>query len=346
MGVDSKDLHPMPLKPVTPSAIQNLPESNLLIFLLSWLLSHCSICEAEMRSGIARGAVMRRVEAKRLCVSVMITIVAMYLAGSSSLAAELDEVQAAIAAKGKSWIAGETSVSKLSDEEMELRAGVIQQVMTGEEQVLSPEQLLADVPASLDWRSNGGTFVTPVRDQGRCNSCYAFSTTAALESYVLIKENRPDEDEDRSEQILISCDDYQRACEGGHPWPSATYILSTGLPPESYFPYGEKDMDCRDASEGWRDYTYRIASWSYVATDTTSVDALKSCLYTYGPLPTIMNIYKDFYYYKSGVYEYTNGKYVGQHAVLIVGYSDNSSIDGGGYFIVKNSWGTEWGLDG
>ena len=49
---------------------------------------------------------------------------------------------------------------------------------------------------------------------------------------------------------------------------------------------------------------------------------------------------------QSGVYEYTTGSYLGGHAILIVGYTDDPSVDGGGYFIVKNSWGTSWGEGG
>lgn len=83
--------------------------------------------------------------------------------------------------------------------------------------------------------------------------------------------------------------------------------------------------------------------WSYVCTTGKSVTAetIKNALYTYGPLATTMEVYYDFYFYTEGVYKYSYGSYQGGHAILIVGYDDL-----GGYFIARNSWGTNWGEAG
>ena len=77
-----------------------------------------------------------------------------------------------------------------------------------------------------------------------------------------------------------------------------------------------------------------------MATYSPTVSAIKDALYTYGPLVTTMDVYTDFFNYSSGVYSYVSGVYEGGHAILIVGYDD-----AGGYFIVKNSWGS-WGKPG
>jgi hypothetical protein len=75
-----------------------------------------------------------------------------------------------------------------------------------------------------------------------------------------------------------------------------------------------------------------------VALTSPTVAALKNALLTYGPLVTTMNVYSDFYSYARGVYSYVSGSYQGGHAVAIIGYDDTNQC-----FIVKNSWGTEWG---
>lgn len=272
-----------------------------------------------------------------LMVLIIFTIV---LTGSLAHANKLDEIKAAIERKGAKWIAGETSVSKLPDHQKKLRLGLIKPVVTGEERVSSTLGALA-LPASLDWREFG--YVTGVRDQGNCGSCWAFATTAALESNILIRDPSASPDDDRAEEILLSCSG-AGSCSGGYIDKASTYIRDNGLPPELYFPYTDlsRDDKCRNASTGWQSVIDKIDSWQFITTVTASIDAIKSALHQYGPLVTTMDVYEDFFYYTEGVYEYTYGPYKGGHAVLIVGYMDDSSVSGG-YFIVKNSWGTTWG---
>lgn len=259
----------------------------------------------------------------------------------------LDELRAAIEMNGKQWVAGETSVSILSDNEKKLRLGLIKHKPTGKEKILSLQDTMVALPTSVDWRSNPGNFVTPVRNQGSCGSCWAFATTAALESYILIKEVRPGQDDNRAEEILLSCGS-AGTCNGGYIGSASSYIRDTGLPPETYFTYTASASDdvCTNAKAGWDSNTSRIASWSYVNTTSISIDAMKNALVNYGPLVTTMDVYGDFFNYRSGVYEHVSGTYQGGHAILIVGYKDDPIVHGGGYFIVKNSWDTGWGEQG
>jgi C1A family cysteine protease len=272
--------------------------------------------------------------------------VSVVFSASLSLADEVSQVRAAIAAKQAQWQAGETSMTQLSPAERRARLGLMKPTLpVGAEMMVMAEPPIVGAPVSLDWRNNGGNFVTPVRNQLSCGSCWAFATTAALESAVLRAENTPGVDLDLSEQVLISCGssggEVAGSCSGGYISYASNYIRDTGLPLETCYPYTGGDGSCGSACSSYQTSTYQILSWGYVTATSPTVSAIRDALVSYGPLVTTMDVYEDFYSYTSGVYSYATGGHEGGHAVLIVGYSDT-----GQYFIVKNSWGAGWGEAG
>jgi C1A family cysteine protease len=258
--------------------------------------------------------------------------------------AELDEINYAIHSKGAHWLAGETPISKLSPEERKMRLGAMKPFLSTADVLsatggASTSSLTGTAPATLDWRNyNGYNYVTPVRDQGNCGSCWAFATTAALESNVLIVNGISALN--LAEEIMLSCSG-AGSCSGGYIDGASNFSVSTGLPPESYDPYTATNGQCSSAATGWQTATSQISSWHWVTTTSPTVDAIKNDLNTYGPLVTTMQVYSDFFYYSGGVYQYISGTKQGGHAILIVGYDDT-----GQYFIVKNSWGSGWGESG
>jgi C1A family cysteine protease len=293
-----------------------------------------------------------RSRSRSFFISLSVFTVLGIFSGSLCFGLDVAEIRSMVRAKGHRWIAGETSMSKLSDYQRRLRCGHIRPTASVSRQTSSLETSFLETSATvatgtLDWRSmDGQNFVTPVRDQGNCGSCWALATVGALESYILIRDNKPGVDENRAEEILLSCSGVG-SCDGGYIGGASEYIHATGLPPESYFFYTATSSDdsCSRAEAGWQTSTDKVGRWSWVTISSVSIGAIKNALVN-GPLVTTMDVYDDFFSYQDGIYEYANGSLVGGHAVVIVGYVDDSSVNGGGYFIVKNSWGTGWGAGG
>jgi C1A family cysteine protease len=283
---------------------------------------------------------MKRTASSRVLFVAVAAICGLLFANGLGFASEADDINKAIKEKKAKWVAGETSVSSLTYAEKKLRAAAQKPHLKNTDTFLASEPPLAGAPLGVDWRNyNGLNYVTPVRNQGGCASCWAFATTAALESFFLRQENLPGQNEDFAEQVLVSCSG-AGSCGGGYIDQASNFIRDTGLPPEMDYYYTGTNGSCATAASGWQQAAYQIGSWSYVCV-SPSVTAIKNALVTYGPLATMFQVYQDFLSYRSGIYSYATGSYLGNHCVLIVGYDDV-----GQNFIVKNSWGSGWGEAG
>lgn len=271
---------------------------------------------------------------------------------------ELARIRAAIQAKGLKWTAGESSVSKMSKDQ---RRGLCGLKFTGkpnidDEAAAAPEGLQS-TPATFDWRESG--IVTEVRDQGYCGSCWAFATVAAMESQLLL-DGIP-AGNDLSEEAVVACNFDNDACCGGYLDKACNYLTYTGTTDEDCLLYTSGlppappeapclKTSCDDICPDWADRTQRLSGWSFVPNPLHrrfGVDNIKNSLFNNGPVVAGMLVYTDFFYYDGGIYEPSYGVLEGGHAVLIVGYGD-------GYWICKNSWGSDstdedgngWGEDG
>ncbi|KAJ4827921.1 Senescence-specific cysteine protease sag12, partial [Turnera subulata] len=191
------------------------------------------------------------------------------------------------------------------------------------------------VPASKDWRKEGA--VTPVKDQGSCGCCWAFSAVAAMEGITKLKIGKL---MSLSEQQLVDCDinGEDQGCEGGLMDTAFEFIKSSGgLTREANYPYQGEDGTCRKAISP----AARITGYEDVPSNNEQ--ALLQAV-THQPVSVaIEGSGYDFQFYKSGVFTGECGTYL-NHAVTAIGYGTSS--DGTKYWLLKNSWGTSWGEKG
>jgi len=270
----------------------------------------------------------------------LLTLLVCLLIFSAVAAADTEQtIQKQIKIKNADWIAGETSVSSLSTAEMRMMCGArIRAEDYRMPALAAPRQRVAD-PIAFDWTNKDGkNWVTPIRSQGSCGSCWAFGAIAAVEAQINIAKKNPDLDIDLSEQHLTAtCCSNCGDCGGGYPTSALSYIKRTGIPNETCYPYEAKNSPCNPCS----DYEpYQIEDYKKIKATTADY---KYALQEYGPMVVVLRVQEDWFYYKSGVYTPTWTGKLGwaNHCVALVGFDDTK-----GAWHVKNSWGSRWGEQG
>ena len=256
----------------------------------------------------------------------------------------LEAKQRMIDAAGARWIAGRTANSDMSSEEGRRTCGCYDVPPPGDLPLAERRDLpWRELPAEFDWRSHDGyDWTTPVKNQGGCESCWAFCTLGVLEAEVKITEDRPRLAIDLSEQYFMSCSE-----QGCNQWSldeCIDWLEENGVPDEYCMGYEASGApDCSDACHDAERHllTRKNDGWVGEPPGAQPVDVIKQNVLE-GPVATIMAVFEDFYYdYATGVYEQVYGQYLGNHGVIIIGWSDS-----GQYWICKNSYGTGWGMDG
>ena len=192
------------------------------------------------------------------------------------------------------------------------------------------------LPVSVDWTTQGA--VTPVKDQGQCGSCWAFSATGSMEAAWFLKNGTL---QSLSEQQLVDCSVPQgnQGCDGGLMDSAFQYVIANkGITSENAYPYTATGPNTCGASgkpvvamvTGYKD----VPSGSEVSLMTALTEQ-----------PVSVAVEADqsvFQFYSGGVLTASCGSNL-DHGVLAVGYGSQSGQD---YYKVKNSWGSSWGEKG
>lgn len=192
-------------------------------------------------------------------------------------------------------------------------------------------------PASYDLRTLGK--VSSVKDQGNCGSCWTFATMGSLESHWLVSGGS---ESNLSENNLKECHNFEWApCEGGNMEIATSYLSKNQGPiSEANDPYNEL---VEDSCHSEFDPVAYVPDARYLPKDS---NVIKQYLMDYGALYTTM-YWTNTSYTSSGSTYYYSGAEDGNHAITLVGWDDSKVTAGGtGAWILKNSWGAEWGDDG
>ena len=218
------------------------------------------------------------------------------------------------------------------------RQGLLLLVLLAAGTFLSNCPLFAD---DFDWRNvYGQNWVTSVKDQGGAGTCWDFAGCGILEAKYMLTRNDTTYQPDVSEQQL--CCAGVGSISGGNACDVDDYAVSTGVVLESELPYTQQNTSPLWPMSGWQNRVFKATADNITIAQGTNINTVKACLKAYGPLTIHCVVPGDWY-------DLQDGSGSGNHEVVIVGYHDNvgnENAPGGGYWIIKNSWGSGWNGDG
>jgi cathepsin L len=200
------------------------------------------------------------------------------------------------------------------------------------------KEFLKELPPSIDWRDQN--VLTPIKDQDTCGSCWAFSASAVLESHIAIQTGKL---LNLSEQQMVDCTPNPHKCGGSGGCNGATqelafdYVQKNGIALSVAYSYKASQGKCKDST-----IKKSATVEGFLKLPENDYDALMNAVATIGPI-AISVAADQWAYYRSGVFNGNCGSVI-DHAVTLIGYGTDKRY--GNYWIVRNSWSTNWGERG
>jgi C1A family cysteine protease len=266
---------------------------------------------------------------------------------------DLDRLRSTLENAGGPWEMSYTTMTALTEQERVIRLGVplepgvddakreAERIAALAAHAAAPAGAIG-APASFDLRNVGGVnYTTSVKDQLSCGSCVAFGSAGAMEHVARYMRGTAALPVDLSEAHLFYC--HGRAagarCNTGW-WPDQALAAARdkGVTFEDYYPYTPGDQTCTGLNADWPN---RVAKVTEVQNISNNPAAMKEYISTYGSITACLEVYQDFFSYRTGIYKHLTGGLAGGHCVVLLGYDDAQRC-----WIGKNSWNAGWGDGG
>ncbi|XP_018566064.1 uncharacterized protein LOC108907038 [Anoplophora glabripennis] len=301
-------------------------------------------------------------------------VVATYALPSPNIYPLSDEVINRINSIQSTWTAGRNFPANTTIDQLRVLAGAFIRPVQTLPTKIHDLSLEDTIPEYFDAREQWPDCpsIRDIRDQASCGACWAFAAVSAMSDRICIHSKSEKKVKVSAEDLLSCCENCGYGCDGGYLEPAWNYWVENGIvsggeygdtegcraysfAPCNHYVEGSEKPDCETVTEtpacvkqcdssslsykneltfGKKDSVYTIIS---------NESQIKLEIMTNGPVETSIAMYADFYAYKSGVYQPTEGIILGHHAIKIIGWGEEN---GNPYWLGANSFNTDWGEDG